>query len=125
MGYETKLVIGIPSAYPDKDGGIWFNIFAELDMCKMGAAALISKLNWQNTSPDTYWYYYVGENDDKITEDKYGDKSRAVPISFVIEALEKDVVQDDYSRFTWALALLKAMDASNGYKDLSVMFYGH
>ena len=125
MGYETKLVIGVPSTHIDRDGGIWFNIFAELDMRKMGYRANISYLEWKNESPDTYWYWYVGENDEKVTEDKYGDKSRPVPIGEVIEALEQDVARDDYSRFKWALDLLKAMDDSKGYSGLSVMFYGH
>ena len=127
MGYETKLVIGMPVSHVDPDGGIYFMVFAELRMCKMGSTARISKLDWKNTStsPEPYWYYYQGESDELVTEDKYGDKSRPVPIGEVIEALKHDVARDDYSRFKWALDLLKAMDDSKGYSNLSVMFYGH
>ena len=127
MGYETKLVVGMPYTHIDRDGGIYFMVYAEVDMCKMGYDANISKLDWKNTStsPEPYWYYFRGESEDKVIEDKYGDKSRPVPIGEVIEALEQDVARDDYSRFKWALDLLKSMDDSKGYAGLSVMFYGY
>ena len=127
MGYETKLVVGMPSAHIDRDGGIYFMVYAEVAMCKMGYDANISKLDWKNTSPspEPYWFYFQGESEDKVIEDKYGDRSRPVPIGEVVKALELDVARDDYSRFKWALNLLKAMDDSDGYDGLSVMFYGY
>ena len=127
MGYETKLIIGVPAIQADRDGGIWFNTFAEINMCKMGCDANISKIDWKNESLSTYWFYYegIGDNETKVEKDCYGDKSRAVPIGEVIEALKHDVARDDYSRFKWALNLLKAMDDSKGYDNLSVMFYGY
>ena len=128
MGYETKLVIGIPATYESTGGGIWFSIFAEICMGKMGREARISQIDWQNKdSKSAYWYWYegAGEHEHKVIKDCYGDKSKPVPIGEVIEALEHDVGHDDYSRFKWALDLLKAMTASQGYDNLSVMFYGH
>ena len=127
MGYETKLVVGMPSAHIDRDGGIYFMVYAEVALCKMGYDANISKLDWKNTSPspEPYWFYFQGESEDKVIEDKYGDRSRPVPIGEVVKALELDVARDDYSRFKWALNLLKAMNDSEGYDGLSVMFYGY
>ena len=128
MGYETKLLIGIPATHKDTDNGIWFSVFAQIDMCKMGCAARISKIDWQNKDSETvYWYWYegAGKNEHKVIADGSGDKSKPIPIGIVIEALKHDVALDGYSRFKWALDLLKAMDDSKGYENLSVMFYGH
>lgn len=152
MGYETKLIIGVPSLEMDeyamedliiedgkayrpykKDSNgeliktgrkeVYFQVMAMVDLCKCGYSSHISKINWKNTRDDIVWYWYTEDGNTQIKEDRYGDASEPVDINIVIEALKKDVQDDDYRRFKWALALLESMkDDKEGIK---ILFYGH
>ena len=99
----------------------YFQIYAEIDMCKIGSSHLMKVLT-VNKDPlkEIYWFGYDGNT--RIHEDRYGDKPNETSIDDCIEALKLDVQEDDYRRFKWALALLESMKEE---KDLSVIWFGH
>lgn len=151
MGYETKLYIGkstcvssdeLKRGEPELDGDFvykpylkdennnviptgkkatWFEVMAIIDLCKAGYGSEIHKIDRKNTDENHFWYFYEGSAE--ITEDCYGEKLKPVPIITVLEALKKDNENDQYRRFTWAIALLESMKYDK--EELSVLIYGH
>jgi len=99
---------------------------AEIDLCKPGAGAvnnLYEKYSYKGENKDVHKWFR--DPNTKIEEDCYGKKKIPVPIPEVIEALEEDnKTFGEYHRFTWAIALLKAIEKSrpNGY---SVIMFGY
>ena len=126
MGYETELLIGKDTGQSFGDEGTYFQIYAHVDMCKMGNSSLFD-LPWVNNTPEkNKWYFYpvCGDGETMVTEDCYGELLRPVPITDAIHALEKDIDNNDYRRFKWALALLKTMQEDSP-EGLSVLMYGY
>lgn len=154
MGYETRLIIGKSSSLTgdeveygeliiedgeayrpmlkDEKGEfiktgrkeIWFQVIAEIDLCKCGYNSEIHKIDRVNKDESHIWYWFgSGDGDTRVTEDCYGDKPKPVPIKDVVAALEIDAEKDDYRRFKWALALLKSMQ--DDPEGLTVLLYGH
>lgn len=150
MGYETRVYIGTESftgndfekgeliiedgeAYKPliKDGHgdfiptgkkkTYFQVMAMIDLCKCGYESNISEIDFKNYDEDHYWYYYAGSTE--INEDCYGIKPKPIPIKIVLEALKKDNAEEEYRRYTWAIALLESM--ADDSENLKVMFYGH
>jgi len=133
MGYETQLIVGKDTghSYASQKGN-YFQVYAIVDMCKMGYDNVISRLSahlGEKAEPVVYWYAPTGDGDTVITEDSYGDKPKPVPIKDVIAALEETMEQEKlageyaYRRFKWAYALLKAMEDDS--EELSVLMYGY
>jgi hypothetical protein len=155
MGYETKLIIGkrstpVPelkkhknlrleqdkqSAYRPlvirngkvvrtKKTATYFNVYATVDLCKCGYSSNISKIDKKNLDKDNYIYFYDGGME--TNTDLYGEYMKPVPIKEVIEALRKDVFEDDYRRFKWALSLLESMESmESDSENIEVLFFGH
>jgi len=126
MGYETQLLIGKDTGM-EFQGATWFQIYATVDMCKLGNSELFN-LGWVNKTPDKKmwnWYAPTGDGDTQFTEDRYGDRPRPVPLEDVVNALRADIRKDgNYRRLHWALALLENMQANAG-EDLSVLMWGY
>ena len=149
MGYETKLIIGQSghtmdeSVYGDliveegeayrpmlkdekghylKTGRkeTYFMVIATINLCKCGSQSHIGKIDFTNKDESHFWQWYDG--DERKTEDCYGDKPKPIPVSVVVDALRKDLEDEKYRRFKWALALLESMQDD---KDITVLFYGH
>lgn len=126
MGYETQLLIGRDTKNSFEDEGTYFQVYANVDMCKMGNSKVLD-LNWRNETPEVnHWYFYApaGDGNTTITEDRYGDIPKPVPLKQVVEALRADCEKDTYRRFKWALALCEAMLADGG-EDLSVLLWSY
>lgn len=127
MGYETQLLIGHDTGNSFSGTGIFFMVYATIDLCKLGNSALFD-LPWENKTPDEaswYWYPPTSDGNTIVSEDPYGDIPQPVPIADVISALEEDVANDDYRRLHWALGMLKAMQAEARGEELSVLLWGH
>jgi len=160
MGYEIKLIVGrsgfesreidregVPVVeddgevyYPakkDEHGGllftdrteIWFQVYGMVELCCPRYDSHLLKLDWKNKESDSkFWQYFLG--DTEVTDDKYGDYAKPVPVADVIEALEKDWADSveegwgvhGYRRFRWALGFLKSLEDEN---EAHVMLYGH
>lgn len=150
MGYEIKLLIGRSSSREDEhklgepeldgdeiyrpylkdDAGdyiktgretTYFAIYATIDLCKCGYESNIHNIDHVNKDESHFWHWYDGGSD--VSKDCYGDEPKPIPISKVVDALKKDIQNDDYRRFKWALPLLEAM--KDDPEGLSVLFYGH
>lgn len=121
MGYEIKLIIGSTDHVEGEDN--YFMKYAEIDLCKIGMNSKLNDLEMFNRSDKTTWYFYADDGNTKVTEDCYGDKFKALPLSDYIEKLQEDVVDSDYRRFKWALSLLKSMSYDKEPKY--VIAYGH
>ncbi len=126
MGYETQLLVGKDTGQSYSDEGTYFMVHAHVDMCKLGNSALFN-LPWINKTPeDNKWYFYppCGDGDTPVTEDRYGEQFKPIPLANVITALEEDASNDDYRRVKWALALLKSIQENSG-EELSVILWGY
>jgi len=131
--HETQAVLDVDYAYfplkkdandkpiPTGRTEIYFDVYAMVDMRKVGGSNLL-KLDWINKESGTVvWYHYGEEGGNNPTkEDRYGDYPKPLKICDVIDALEKDAAEDEYRRFNWALALLKDMP-----EDTEVLLYGY
>lgn len=152
MGYETKLLVGESTSLTDdenvygdlivEDGEAyrpmlkddkgnllttgrketWFQVMAEIDLCKCGHDSPIHDIDRVNKDESHQWYWYHGN--ERRTEDCYGDRPKPVPIKTVIDALKKASEDDEYRRFKWALGLLEAM-ATDQESKISVLLYGY
>lgn len=150
MGYEVKILIGLPGMvskkierstvgeidgdsvyYPYvKDGNgvlvktdvdeTYFMIAAEIDLCKVGDSNLFKALE-VNKDKKREYYWYGMDGNVRISDDRYGDKPELASLEDCIEALKKDVAESDYRRFKWALALLESMKGS----EMKVLWFGH
>ena len=153
MGYETKLYIGksrftseetkkgeltiengecYRPYLKNKNGGFintgrtetYFSVYAMIDLCKCGSESAIHKLNRQNEDKKHFWYFYGEDGNKPISEDRYGDSLKPVPIGDVIAAIECDMIENsEYRRFKWALGLLNTMKDDN--ENLEILVYGH
>lgn len=126
MGYETQLIIG--DATGNTYGGVrYFMTYATIDMCKLGQHSALYDLDWCNKkdSDDPVYGFYApaGDGDTQITEDRYGDVPKPIPIAKVIKALKKDFMRDDYRRIKWAIAMLEAIEASSTH--VTVLLWGY
>ncbi len=121
MGYETKLIVGQESGINESPK--WFDIYAEINLCKCGYGSYIHALESSHKGePLVYWYGYDGN--ERITEDRYGEKPLPLPLKDVLGALRKDAKHDSYRRFKWAIALLEEMDKEENF-DKTVLLYGY
>jgi hypothetical protein len=156
MGYETKLIIGKStgvqwderekdktkpysdgSGFEDKVGkdgnpvltgrkGTFFQVFMELDLCKMGSGPL-SSLQSETVSrakangKQFFEFYGSTDGNHAVCEDRYGDPLWPVPLAEVLHALRQE--DASYRRVKWAVALLEAM--ADEPEGVEVMFFGH
>ena len=128
MGNETQLIIGEDTGQYYPATGTFFMDAALIDMYKMGNSSIL-ELPRKNDTPDKKrwsWYAPTGDGDTPVMEDRYGDIPQPVPIGDVIESLKTDVATGaGYRRFKWALALLQAMEATQGDREFKVLVYGY
>ncbi|MBT7080175.1 MAG: hypothetical protein HN929_01690 [Chloroflexi bacterium] len=126
MGYETKLIIGKATSVEFEENDtteIYFNVFAEIDLCKCGHDSPVTNIDWGNYDNKKVWYFYGHDGNTHITEDFYGDRPKPVPVSVVLAALREAAEEESYRRFDWAIALLSAME--DDPEELEVLFFGH
>ena len=131
MGFEVKIVVGkstdtIKGMGDDADKN-WFQIMGMVDICKPGHGSELAKLCGNIAqdidAPNVYLYAPMGDGDMTVTEDCYGTKLQAFPLSMVLDALYADSNNDSYRRFKWALALLESMQ--DDIENLEVVLYGY
>lgn len=100
---------------------------AEIDMCKIGQSALEQVHNKaarvaEAHNDEKFYYFFQTDGNSRYMEDPYGAPLALAEIDDCIEALEHDV-QNDYRRYNWALALLKAVRDGCG-SEFKVLFWG-
>ena len=112
MGYESKLYV------VDKHDWKWSNekwgeVIASYDLCRV-------PINFSQY-PATDCYIIADDGNTKITEDKYGDPLKEIPVKDMIDMIEND---KDYRRYQPCLNLLEGFDL-NRWENLVVLHYGH
>jgi hypothetical protein len=127
MGYEIKLIIGLPSnmtmddSHPDV---FWLNTSAELDLCKPGYSSEIYKMaGREKPRTGTKMFFYQHDGNTMVHKDRYDDDLVAIPIFHVLQAVKNDSEKDTYHRFKWAVALLEAIAATA--PDSVVVLFGY
>ena len=128
MGYELELLVGQVHKEPDyvtdaTKGKDWFQIFANVDLCKYGYESNLHKLNDATEATPVHAYAIMGDGDTPVVEDRYGADLTPIPIQDVINALRMDAKEDDYRRIGWALVLLEKM--AQDVNDLHVVLWGY
>lgn len=160
MGYEIKMMIGKSSvrgpeyehdmSKPFSDGSgyenkrdekgnllptgrelIWFQIMAEVDLCKLGYQddslnRLIQKSHDDAKADAKHSYYVYGlDGNMEFSEDRYGSKLSPVPVTDVLAAMNEShpTENSEYRRTKWAKSLLAAMVDDS--EQLEVMFWGY
>ena len=113
MGYEIRLYIGRTDGKPSSmdNGHSWLQVYAMVDLCKPGYDSAIYLLNRGKVGEPTepLVFFYAEDGNTSVQEDRYGTKLRAYPIAAVLDAIQSDAQRDQYRRFDWALATLKAI----------------
>lgn len=161
MGYEIQLLIGksclrhdelkLDKKHPFKDGSgypylkakngdyvktgrieSWFQIMAEVDLCKLGYQddalnRLINethRLGNENKGRECWYVYGITDGNKTEREDRYGDALRPAPIKEVLKAMRESMDKTHpYRRLVWAEALLSKM--AKDPEGLEVIFWGH
>ena len=119
MGYESRFYIVKKSNFTfEDDDKQWAEIIAMFNMCK--CYDLYERIRHY---PKTDCYFYI--NDEKITEDSYGDALIEIPIEDMIEILINIMAYDDYRRINPFLSLLKGFNLNEWNDRLVVLHYGY
>lgn len=122
MGYESRLFVvekGTPSMFDrEKRYG---EVIAIVNMCQLGNGFAKRFLGGKYPPTDCYIYY----NDERSTEDRYGEPLIEIPLKDLIEYFEIAEEEDGhYRRHAPVLNLLKGFDRSE-WGDLVVLHYGY
>ena len=116
MGYESKLYVVDKHDWKWCDEK-WGEVIASFDLCCVS-------INFTQY-PATDCYIIADDGNTKITEDRYGDPLKEVPIQDVVEMIEKVIETGDYyRRYKPCLDLLKGFNIKN-WENLGVLHYGH
>lgn len=124
MGYELKMYLADVSTLADKDYRFYFNTIAMVDLCKC-CERFNTIVNQEREKSKIHVYLYdgMGENEEKLTEDAYGQELVAVPALPILKALNMINTKSYYRRYAIAIELLK--QAIIDFDDLKLVFFGH
>ncbi len=105
-------------------------VMATIEMCKLGYQddplndLIKESFDLAKRNDNTSHYFYLGDGNSELREDRYGAAMWPMPIANVHAALVKTMAgAEPYRRHAWAEALLGAM--KNDSEGLQVMFFGH
>lgn len=119
MGYESRLYVVKKTTLPGENNLRFAQKIAVFDLCKVPAVS--DKMRaYKNTDA----FIYADDGNTEITEDRYGDVLKEVPLADAIKILEYAAAKDDYWRYRPCIALLKSMQ-EYGQGDIVVLHYGY
>ena len=117
MGYESKLYVVDKHDWKFANKK-WGEVIAMFDLCS------VPRLNF-SSYPATDCYIIADDGNTEITEDRYGDPLKEVPIQDAINMIEKAIETEDYyRRYKPCLDMLKGFNPDN-WGNLVVLHYGH
>lgn len=120
MGYESRLYV------VKKTTSFGYNTnlrFAQkIAMFNLGKVPAVS--DKMRAYKNTDAFIYADDGNTEITEDKYGDALKEIPLADAISILEDAAAKDDYWRYRPCIALLKSMQ-EYGQGDIVVLHYGY
>jgi hypothetical protein len=120
MGYESRLYVINKSTLAEDINGkkmYWAEVVATFNLCVAGTVIEMCEY------PETDAYFCDGNI--LVTEDKYGEPLKEVPVKDAIEIISKAAKQEHYRRFEPCLNLLKGFDLSEWGGNLAVLHYGY
>ena len=141
MGYEIKIFVVHNIKLIKEDG--YCSVIGMLDLSKPPVNAVMNLMGSfrkkQESIPEEnkfYFYDTLGENECKISKDRYGENIVRIPILDFICALKQDNAfyrkqnsGHGYRRFDTAIRFLKSFVYHDGWKgqlkETFVLAYGH
>ena len=132
MGYETKAIIGNKTNSKFGMDAYYFSIISTVDLRSCGHSGALPNLITKATRGDNSYedvFAYITNSDKADTEDRYGDKLRAVPIKEVYNALIESMENDNshkegYRKYNLLKSVLEA-HMTEQFSDLYVILYGY
>lgn len=122
MGYETKLIFGEVLTF-DPDEVKTILEIGRIDLSKAGYSTTTGEFLAAERKAATVHYRFFADNgNDRIDRDPYDEPIPAVNIDGLIAAMESDQEDDEYRRFTLALAALRVI---RSWPNVVVLAYGH
>ncbi len=118
MSYESKFFVVEKSTMPDyeNENYVYGQVVTGFN------AGCIPCIDEIKKYPLTNAYIYY--NDEKVYEDKYGDKLIEIPIPDLIKIIRKASKNDNYRRYSPLLGLLKGFNLEQ-WNDIVVLHYGY
>lgn len=118
MSCESKVYVVSKSVYPsEQDGKQYAEVIAIFYGCYFP--------NLRNLFSKKTDCYILSDENDIVTQDKYGDELTEAPISDVIKFLENEVQSGEpYRRIKPLLSLLKGFDMEQ-WGNLVCLHYGY
>lgn len=123
MGYESKIIIVKKGHLTNQDGMRYATKLAEFDLGK------VYELSDQiHRKPTTDCYYYADDGDTQITEDRYGDRLKEIPVDELAEMVETVIAVEEASGYGayWLyhilLATLKEFERFNTDRVVALHF---
>lgn len=118
MGYESKLYV--VDKHKFNDSYIWGEVIAMYDLCKVPDVSCKMR-----KYPATDCFIYADDGNTEITEDRYGDTMKEIPVADAIRIIENAIERDPhYRRYNPCLQLLKGFDLDD-WGNLVVLHFGH
>ena len=121
MGYESRLYIAdrrvIPAAKEGCDDWIYAEQIAQFNMCCM-------EMSFRTLFKNPVDFDFTGENDEDLTEDKYGEKVKYSDVQPVIEWFKEAQKRQHYRRAVPLVAFLEALKPEE-WEHLIIIHYGY
>lgn len=119
MGYESKLYVVEKTTMSNKNHMFYGIVVAMFDLSKVYYVSYrIKKYPYTNT------VFFSDDGDTEITEDRYGERLKEIPLKDMIAILREASANSNYRRYKPALALLESFDDPQ-WKDIVALHYGH
>lgn len=122
MGYETRLHIGEVYTWTDDNS---IRDIALIDLSCAGHSTHTGMLLAAARAAKDKTYAVPNSGGNYDHEDRYGEPLTAVDIDSLIDAMEADNNNEEYRRFTLALAVLRAVKNDPSWRNLVVVQYGY
>lgn len=119
MGYESRLYVVRKSGIFDKQNMEWGEVVAVFNLSK-GSASIDLR-----TFPETDVYFYDDSGNEKVIEDRYGDRLYEIPLDDAIRVLEDAAKKEIWNRrYNPCVQMLKAF-RDGEHDNLVVLHYGY
>lgn len=121
MGYESRLyVVRKSKNQTSPESGLrWAEEIAVFDLSKVPAVS-----DKMRACKNTDAFIYADDGNTEITEDRYGEALKEIPLADAVKILEDAATKDDYWRYRPCIALLKSMQEC-GQGEIVVLHYGY
>lgn len=121
MGYESRLYIVDKRVIPARKDGCADDVYAA-KIAQFNMSCMES--SFRNIFNNPLDFDFIGENDEDLTVDNYGDKVKYSDVQPVIEWLKESTKREHYRRTAPLIAFLEALKPEE-WEHLIVIHYGY